>query len=697
MKKQLVVIGNGMAGMKCIEEILKINKDRFVISVLGAEPRPSYNRIELSKVLQGGTSFEDIILHDWAWYEENGIYLYAGERVTQIRRKEKMIETESGRKLHYDVLLIATGSSAFIPPIPGADQEGVITFRSMDDCMIMMEYAKKYKKAIVIGGGLLGLEAARGLLHLGMETEVIHNAAFLMNRQLDSMSAELLQLELEAQGMKFRLGQRTVQIVGSNRAKGIRLANGSKLDADLIVFAVGIRPNVELAKNSGLEIGRGIIVNDYLQTSDVDVYAVGECAEHQGICYGLVAPLYEQARILARTLCEQRTEPYRGSIPYSKLKVSGVNVFSVGEVGSDIPIALQEYDRLNNKYKKVTMRDGRMKGAILYGDTTDSPVLLEYISRQASTEELIKLTVTPRSENKMEALVQAMPPSDMVCACNQVSKLAIMKSVHTDGLTTVDQVKQKTKASGSCGGCRPMVEALVKVALSGDAENSGMMNQEKTAISVCPCVSIGHEELKRYIGSLEEAREVSLETTTPCDIRKLLELENENGCATCNAAITFYIKTSQKEQPAAVSPRLRDFTTYLEWCEEQILPHSIQAAATEKMDSIFGILLYDIAIQACPAGYEIFIGGHADHPVKQGQLVCLSYTKEEAIQIATACVRLYKKEAWFNEKTWEWTERIGIMNLRERALEQPGITREMIKTNEDQLIKTGSDNKGEQG
>lgn len=681
MKKHLVVIGNGMSAMKCIEGILKIDKYRFTISVLGDEPRPNYNRIELSKVLQGGTSFEDIILHDWTWYEENGIHLYVGERVTRIRRKDKWIETNSGKKLRYDVLLIATGSSAFIPPIPGSDQEGVITFRSVDDCMIMMDYAKKYKKAIVIGGGLLGLEAARGLLHLGMETEVIHNAAYLMNRQLDSMSAELLQVELEAQGMKFRLGQQTVQIVGSNRAKGIRLANGTKLNADLIVFAVGIRPNVELAKDSGLKTGRGIIVDDYLQTSDKDVYAVGECAEHQGICYGLVAPLYEQASILARTLCQHKTEPYRGSIPYSRLKVSGVNLFSVGEIGPDIPIALQEYDRLNYKYKKVTMKDGRVKGAILYGDTTDSPILLDYISRQVSTEELIQLTVTPRSENKMEALVQAMPPSYTVCACNQVSKLAIMKSVQTDGLTTADQVKQKTKASGSCGGCRPMVEALVKVTLSGDAENREMKNQEKETLSVCPCMSLGHEELKQYIRSLAEKHEVSFETITPGGIRKLLELEKENGCATCNAAITFYIKTSQM-QSATIAPWSNDFTAYLTWCENLLLPHSIQAAATEQMDSIFGILLYDIAIQACPAGYEVFIGGHAEHPVKQGQLVCLSSAKEEAIEVAVACVRLYQKEAWFNEKTWEWTERIGIMNLREQVMVQPGIASEMVNMNE---------------
>ncbi|MEF3353158.1 FAD-dependent oxidoreductase [Paenibacillus sp. GYB006] len=680
MKKQLVVIGNGMSGMKCIEEILKINKDRFEISVLGDEPRPNYNRIELSKVLQGGTSFDDIILHDWAWYEENGIHLYTGERVTRIRRKDKWIETNSGRKVRYDVLLIATGSSAFIPPIPGSDQEGVITFRSVDDCMIMMDYAKKYKKAIVIGGGLLGLEAARGLLHLGMETEVIHNAAYLMNRQLDSMSAELLQVELEAQGMKFRLGQQTVQILGSNRAKGIRLANGSKLDADLIVFAVGIRPNVELAKDSGLKTGRGIIVDDYLQTSDTDVYAVGECAEHQGICYGLVAPLYEQASILARTLCQHEIEPYRGSIPYSRLKVSGVNLFSVGEIGPDIPIALQEYDRLNYKYKKVTMKDGRVKGAILYGDTTDSPILLDYISRQVSTEELIQLTVTPKSENKMEALMEAMPPSDTVCGCNQVSKLAIMKSVQTDGLTTADQIKQKTKASGSCGGCRPMVEALVKVILSSDAENRGMKDQEKETLSVCPCMSLGHEELKQYIRSLREAREISFETITPSEIRKLLGLEKENGCATCNAAITFYIKTSQMQ--SAPSPWSNDFKAYLAWCENLFLPHSIQAAATEQKDSIFGILLYDIAIQACPAGYEVFIGGHAEHPVKQGLLVWLSSTKEEAIEVAVACVRLYQKEAWFNEKTWEWTERIGIMNLREQVMVQLGIASEMINMNE---------------
>ncbi|MCM3781530.1 nitrite reductase large subunit NirB [Neobacillus mesonae] len=664
MKKRLVVIGNGMAGMKCIEEIVGLNKDLYEITVIGAEPRPNYNRIELSKVLQGGTSFADIILHDWTWYEQNKIKLYTGEKVTRIRRKKKEIETSSGMKLSYDDLLIATGSSAYIPPIPGSDLEGVIAFRSMDDCQVMMDYAQNYKKAIVIGGGLLGLEAARGLLNLGMDTEVIHNAAYLMNRQLDPMSAGLLQEELESQGMKFRLGQQTVQIMGDSRVKGIRLANGNKLTADLIVFAVGIRPNVEVAQDSGIAVSRGIIVDDYLQTNDKHIYAVGECAEHGGICYGLVAPLYDQARVLARKLCQLETEAYKGSIPYSKLKVSGVDLFSVGEIGPEIDIAVQEYDRLQYKYKKVTMRNGMLQGAILYGDTVESQTLLNYIKRQANVEELSTSNSGSTNGNRMESLVAAMPAGETVCACNQVTKSAIIKAIEKDGLKTADEVKQKTKASGSCGGCRPMMEALLSVTLAGcTASEAGAENDIEPDVSICSCMSIGQEQLRQHIAELG--------ADTHDAVRRSLGLDLDSSCPTCEAAISYYLNVSQySSMRKPFTTHLDTFSEYIHWCKEQIVPSPIHTAAAEQGDSIFGVLLHDVAIQACPAGYEIYVGGHAMHPVKEGQLVCLTETKEEAIDTARFCVELYSREGLFNEKCWEWVDRLGISSIREQVMEQ---------------------------
>lgn len=664
MKKQLVVVGNGMAGMKCIEEIIQLNHELYEITVIGAEPRPNYNRIELSKVLQGGTSFEDIIIHDWTWYEQNGIKLYTGEKVTRIHRKKKEIETSSGMKLSYDDLLIATGSSAFIPPLPGSDQEGVIAFRSMDDCLLMMDYARKFKKAIVIGGGLLGLEAARGLLNLGMETEVIHNAAYLMNRQLDPMSAGLLQSELEAQGMKFRLGQQTVQIIGDGRAKGIRLASGSKPTADLIVFAVGISPNVDIGRDSGLAVSRGIIVDDFMQTSDKHIYAVGECAEHQGICYGLVAPLYDQARVLARKLCHITTEAYQGSIPYSKLKVSGVDLFSVGEIGPDISVAVQEYDRLQFKYKKVTMRNGKLIGAILYGDTTESQTLLGYIKHQADVHELTAMQSAPAGENRMEALVASMPGGETVCACNQVSKSAIVKVMGKEGLTTADEVKQKTKASGSCGGCRPMLEAIVKVTLSGASMPVGGEEHESvTDHSICSCMSAGHEELIQLISTIG--------AISSTEVRESLDLtaDHIDGCRTCEDTISYYIERNRSQEAQHCSLPLDTFEEFLSWCSKQRVPASIYAAASEEAESVFGIKLHDIAIQACPAGYEIYVGGHARHPVAEGQLLCLTDSREGAIRAAHFTVELYSTEGWFNEKMWEWVERTGIGSIRERVME----------------------------
>src|SRR4051812_20469331 len=320
--KKLVMIGNGMAGVRTIEEILKVSTEPFEITIFGQEPFPNYNRIKLSNILQGDTNFEDIIINPLDWYKENNIQLFTGEAVVNIDVEEKRVVSNLGREVEYDELMIATGSNSFILPIPGADKMGVTGFRDIQDCEMMIKSAEQYKRAVVIGGGLLGLEAARGLLNLGMKVDVVHLMPHLMERQLDSVASSLLKAELEAQGMNFLMEKETVEILGDERVTGLRFKDGSQVEADLVVMAIGIKSNTQVAKDSGIYVNRGIMVNDYMETSVPHVYAVGECAEHREIVYGLVAPLYEQGKILASRICGIETNAYEGSVTGTQLKVA---------------------------------------------------------------------------------------------------------------------------------------------------------------------------------------------------------------------------------------------------------------------------------------------------------------------------------------------------------------------------------------
>ncbi|WP_322923245.1 FAD-dependent oxidoreductase [Paenibacillus campi] len=511
MTARLVVIGNGMAGMRCVEEIIRMAPERFAITVFGAEPRPNYNRILLSEILHGERQFEDIVLHSLEWYEQHQIRLFMGETVTLIDSARRTVRTASGLEVGYDVLIVATGSVPYIPPLPGSDKKGVIAFRTLDDCDRMTEYAQRYRKAAVIGGGLLGLEAARGLVQLGMETYVVHNAPYLMNRQLDEMSAALLRQELEQQGMRFALNRQTIRINGTHRAQGLRFENGERLAADLIVMAVGIRPNVRLAEHSGLAVNRAIIVDDWMRTSVPDVYAVGECAEHRGVSYGLVAPLYEQAKILAAHLCQQPAPPYTGSLPYSQLKISGVQVFSIGDIQSAHSETLvQQYDGVARTYRKITATHGRISGAVLYGNTAEGTALVEMIKQGMSTEQWLErqqaATANGTAHDPAEAAAIALAPHSIVCACNAVSKQHILDAMREHGLQTADEVKQHTRASGSCGGCRPTVEALTRCSIACEQAAASGLSAATPAhpatVTVCDCLPWTQAELREQVLTL---------------------------------------------------------------------------------------------------------------------------------------------------------------------------------------------------
>ena len=373
-KLKLVVVGNGMAGMRTVEELLKIAPELYDITVFGDEPHPNYNRIMLSPVLANEQTIDDIILHTLDWYAENNITLYTGERVTHINRKEKFVETTNGLTASYDRLLIATGSKPFLLPIPGAELAGVIGYRDIEDTNQMIAAAKQYKHAIVIGGGLLGLEAANGLKVRGMNVTVVHRNAWLLERQLDQQAANMLQQSLEKKGIQFELEANTQKMIGDTdgRVTGIQLDSGKTLKADLVVMAVGIRPNFHLGESAGLTCERGIVVDDHLQTSDSDIYAVGECVNHRGVNYGLVAPLYEMANVCASHLAQLGDISYQGSVTSTKLKVTGIDLFSAGNfMGTDASEEILLHDTISDVYKKIVIEDDKIIGSCLYGDTAD--------------------------------------------------------------------------------------------------------------------------------------------------------------------------------------------------------------------------------------------------------------------------------------------------------------------------------------
>jgi len=500
-KKRLVMIGNGMAGVRAIEEVLAINPDLFDITIFGAEAHPNYNRILLSSVLAGDKTVEDITLNDVAWYEDNNITLHLGTEVTEIQRGYRKVVASDGTTAPYDTLIIATGSKPFVIPIPGIDKEGVLTFRDLQDCARMIEASKKYKKASVIGGGLLGLEAARGLMNLGMEVTVIHDQPSLMNMQLDNVAASMLRKELEAQGMRFKTACLTKEILGGERVTGLSFKDGAELETDLVVMAVGIRANTALAKKAHLLCQRGIVVNDYMQSyTDPSIYAVGECVEHRERTYGLVAPLFEQARILAYHITGQGLRTYTGSEVSTKLKVSGVDVFSAGEFQvsedeKDDKDTIEYMDRSGGIYKKLVIDNDRLAGAVLVGDTADGVRLFQMIQdgRDISAERGSLILGNPALGDAGHSginLVAKMSPETIVCGCNGITKRMIEDAVATNGLTTRQEVTGCTKAGGSCGGCEPLIDQILASVLgSSFAKAEG-------ATPICTCTEFTHDDVK---------------------------------------------------------------------------------------------------------------------------------------------------------------------------------------------------------
>lgn len=529
-REKLVVIGNGMAGISAVEQILKLTT-KFDITVFGSEQHPNYNRIMLSYVLEGSKTIDDIVLNDLHWYQDNGITLHIGTTVTKIDEQTKEVVTEDGVRVPYDKVLIATGSNSFILPVPGSDKEGVVGFRDIADCNQMLQAAQVYRKAAVIGGGLLGLEAAKGLVQLGMDVTVVHLMDDLMERQLDHQASSMLQAELERQGIKFKMGAQTAELLGDKRVSGLRFADDSVLDAEFVVMAVGIKPNIVVAKESGIDVNRGIVVNDYMQTSMEGVYSVGECTEHRGTCYGLVAPLFEQGMILAKHICGVDTAPYEGSVVSTKLKISGVDVFSTGEfIDGPGHMIIANKDEWKQTYKKILLRDKVMVGAVLFGDITDSAELQKLIKQRTEmTDELYESLMGSGccgGGGKKTTSVESMSNEEIVCGCNGVTKGTIVDVITNQGLTTVDEIKACTGATRSCGGCKPVVEQILQYVL-GD----GFKTAAKQGI--CGCTTMSRDEI------VAEIKAKGLQTTK--EVMNVLEWSQPEGCSKCRPAVNYYL------------------------------------------------------------------------------------------------------------------------------------------------------------
>jgi nitrite reductase (NADH) large subunit len=380
-RQRLLLVGNGMAGMRTIDEILARDRERFDIEVIGAEPHPNYNRILLSSVLAGEKEIDDIVLHSRDWYARNRIKLSLGDAAVRLDAGAKTVMTAAGRSTGYDALVVATGSRPVVPPVTGLELAGVCAFRNIADLELMREASRRGGRAIVVGGGLLGLEAAFGLMKRGMTVTVLHLMQSLMERQLDEAAGLLLQRDLEKSGITVLTKAQTEAIVGDTHVEAVQLGDGRALAADLVVFAVGVRPNIDLARAAGLDVNRGIIVDDFMATSEPDIFAVGECIEHHGQTFGLVGPLWEQARICAAVLCGNTAEPYVAPAPHTSLKVADIDVFSAGvlEARDDGDEEITLSDVGSGQYKKLVLRDGRLVGTILYGEIADGPWFVELI------------------------------------------------------------------------------------------------------------------------------------------------------------------------------------------------------------------------------------------------------------------------------------------------------------------------------
>ncbi|TIU47095.1 MAG: NAD(P)/FAD-dependent oxidoreductase [Mesorhizobium sp.] len=532
MTEKLVIIGNGMAPGRMLEHLLEQAPGRYALTIFNAEPRVNYDRIMLSPVLSGEKAYEEIIIHGDGWYIKHGITLYKGHKIVAIDRTAKTITSDHGVTEPYDKLVIATGSVPFIIPVPGHNLPGVLTYRDLDDVQAMMLAAQSRAKAVVIGGGLLGLEAAAGLNAQGMDVTVLHVMPTLMERQLDPAAGYLLQRAVEERGIKVITKANTQAITGNGKVEQVELADGTIIPATLVVMAVGIRPNAALAKDAGVAVNRGIVVDAGMRSNDPDIFALGECAEVGGMVYGLVAPLYEMARVAAHQLAGDETAAFVHMDTPTKLKVTGIDLFSLGDFADgDDRQEIVLRDASAGVYKRLVLKDDRIIGTVLYGETSDGAWFNDLKKKQTDISQMRDTLIFGQSYQggtplDPMAAVAALPDDAEICGCNGVCKGKITGAITGKGLTSLDDVRAHTKASASCGSCTGLVEKLMVLTL-GDTYNPAAVQP------MCSCTTFGHDEVRRLI----KAKALK---TIPAVMQEL-EWKTSCGCAKCRPALNYYL------------------------------------------------------------------------------------------------------------------------------------------------------------
>ena len=725
--EKLVVVGNGMAGTACLEQILKYAK-KFDITIFGDETHVNYNSILLSSVLAGEKSADEIVLNSLEWYQEKEIKLRLGVRIVEIDTHAKTVIGDDGSVTAYDKLLMATGSSALVPPIEGSKKQGVYLFRNLDDTRALLDCARKGARAVVIGGGLLGLEAARGLQVQGCDVTVVHLMDTLMERQLDGIGGGYLKAKMECLDVKVLLSHSTTMILGEERVEGVRFKDGKELPADLGVIAAGIRPNVELARKAGLEVKRAIVVNDFMETSHPDVYAVGECVEHNGVCYGLVAPPFEQGQVLAAAITGNKGEGYQGSVPAAKLKIMGVEVFSSGDFNEGTPgnDIVRYEDAAVGIYKTLILRDKR-RNLFFPEPATDAGLDMA-----------------------------AMPQSKVVCGCNGVSKGTIVQAIQERGLTTLAQVKECTRASTGCGSCTELCQQLLK------AVAPQFQEEEKKAL--CKCVPLSEDQLREVVRSQRLK-----------SVQQVLDIYgNGTGCPVCKPALSYMMDVVwcgaheedrsarfindrvhaniQKDGTFSVVPRIRGGVTSAdelrriadvadkykvpmlkitgskridllgvqkadlpkiwadlgmqsgqayakggrmvktcvgtEFCrfgvqdsiatgvelerrfENLFTPHKLKTGVVGSPRNCAEATVKDIGLVGQEGSWQVVVGG-AGKKVRKADLLVTVETGEEALQVSALFFQYYRENANYLERTYDFVERLGIERVRRETIYAP--------------------------
>jgi len=758
--KKLVVIGAGMASGRALEHLFEADRSAWEVTLFNAEPRGNYNRIMLSPVLSGEKSYEEIVTHDDAWYADHAVTCRFGERVTAIDTARKVVVGAKG-EVPYDKLLIATGSAPFIIPVPGKDLPGVVAYRDLEDTNAMIDAAKPGARAVVIGGGLLGLEAAAGLRLRGMEVTVVHLMGHLMERQLDEAAGYLLRKDLEKRGIAIQLNASTKAIVGAGKVEGVELADGTTIPADIVVMAVGIRPETTVAKAAGLAVERGIVVDAQMVTSDPNVLALGECVQFQGQLFGLVAPLYDQAKVVAATLSgtEAAFTPKELS---TKLKVTGCDLFSAGDFAEGEgreDIVLRDPSR--GVYRRVVLEDDRVVGAVMYGDTAEGSWFFDLIrdgTDVAAMRDTLIFGQAYQGGSPLDpmAAVAALPDEAEICGCNGVCKGTIVAAIKDKGLTSLEEVRAVTKASASCGQCTAKVEQVLAVTL-GDAF-AGPARK-----TMCKCTDLTHGEVRDFI------RSKNLKSIPA--VMQELGWKTSCGCASCRPALNYYLVCDwpeeyrddgrsrfvnerlhaniQKNGTFSVVPRMwGGLTTAAElraiadiadkhevplvkmtggqrvdllgipkenltaiwkdlndaglisghayskglrtvktcvgktWCRfgtqdsmglgvklEKLMwgswtPAKVKLAVSGCPRNCSEATVKDIGVICVDSGYDIHVSGAAGLHVRATDLLCHVDTEEEALEVSAAVLQMYREDAFYLERVYKWTERVGLDTVK---------------------------------